>query len=356
MGNTPPITLCVVNFNGEHRLEETFEAAFACGWQFPQVLMVDDASTDASVELVRRRFPQVSLVCLPRNAGPGAARNAGFAAATSPYILFVDNDVRLGRDAPRLLVEALRETPGALIVAPRVLYASMPSHIQYDSADCHFLGLMSPRHADRPVADVPAGSIQQTGSVVTACFLMDRARWRHGAPFDEDFGFNLEDHDFGVRANLFGHLTLVQPHATVLHGGGTPGLSYRPGYDTPPRRVFYLVRNRWYVLAKNFSWRTLILLAPALLIFECMQVLGLARKGWLSPWRAALRSLLASRKALRHKRRDVQMNRTQRDVAILRAGPLPFTAAVASGRLERAVIGSLSRLLNGYWYLVRRLI
>ena len=349
------VTLCIVNHNGADQLPPAFRAVLAQADEFAEVLLIDNASTDGSVQLAQAQFPRLRVVSLPSNAGPGSARNAGFAAASHDLILFQDYDVRLEPGCVATLLAALRERVGALLVAPRVLYEGAPGTIQYDSADCHFLGLMATRNANRQVRDTPA-SAARTTSLVTACFLVDRSRWQHGPLFDEDFVFNLEDHDFGVRANLWGYETWVEPGARVLHGGGTPHLSYRPGYAVSAARIFYLLRNRWLVVGKCYSMRTLVVLAPVLLLFELFQIAGLARKGWLRHWWPAFRSMAGQWPQLRLKRAEVRRSRQVSDGDVLHGGPLPFTDAVKGSRADRIALAFMSAIVNGYWMLARRLL
>ncbi len=349
-----PITLCLINFDGEQYLPPALEAAEPHA-RFSEILLIDNASTDGSVALVRARFPHVRIVRLAENRGPAAARNAGFVAAACELILFQDNDVQLTADCPEQLVSALERAPGALLVAPRVLYRHDPERVQYDSADCHVLGLMTPRHANEHAA-IAAAQSASTTSLVTACFLLDRARWRGASLFDERFGFNLEDHDFGVRACVSGHELRVEPRARVLHAGGTVGLSFRPGGVVHARRVYYLIRNRWYVITKVFAARTLLLLAPVLLLFELNQLAGALYKGWLRCWWAAVRDYRRELPRLLRERHAVQASRRIGDRALLREGPLPLTIAVNSTRAERVAVGTLQAIVSAYWRLVRPLV
>lgn len=349
-----PITLCIVNFEGMHYLPPALAAAQPHS-QFGEILVVDNASTDGSIALLRSRYPHVRIVQMDSNRGPAGARNAGFIAAHCDLILFQDNDVQLTADCVTFLHAALRQSPGALLVAPRVLYAHDPDIVQYDSADCHVLGLMMPRNANRRAALVDQQTAATT-SLVTACFLLDRARWPDATLFDEAFGFNYEDHDFGVRAYVSGHELLIEPRAQVLHAGGTSGLSFRPGGIVHARRVYYLIRNRWYVVTKVFAWRTLILLAPVLILYELNQFVGAADKGWLRPWGAAVRDYCRELPRLLRERRVVQAGRRTADRFLLKDGLLPLTAAVNSTRAERIVVNALQATVNAYWRIVRPLL
>ena len=351
----PLITLCIVNYNGAGYLNDALQAASNSSGGFSEILLVDNASTDASLDLVRTHFAQVRVLALSENTGPAGARNAGYGAATCDLILFQDNDVRLEPECAATLYSRLQTKPGALLVAPRVLYERDPAMIQYDSADCHILGLMAPRNADRMSAEIDTSCVATT-SLVTACFLIDRRRWTDSQLFDEDFGFNLEDHDFGVRANLQGLETWVEPRATVRHGDGTADLSYRPGRAVVGRRMFYLIRNRWLIIGKCYALRTLLVLSPVLLLYEVFQLAGVIWKGWFGVWWKAIGSVVSHLPELRHKRAAVQATRKISDRAMLCGGPLPLTAAFRGGRIERLAIAVFGHFANGYWKLVRNCI
>lgn len=352
MTDAPSLTLCIVNYNGAAHLGPALQALDAQDWQFAEILLVDDASEDGSVEIARAISPGIRIIALPVNRGPAAARNAGFRDAANDLVLFQDNDVRLQPGTVQALVDALRSRDDALLATPRVRYADDPARVQYESADCHFLGLMAPRNADAPVSD--PGDTALTTSMVSACFLIDRGRWQSGELFDDAFGFNLEDHDLGVRATLLGHSLLVVPRAGVLHGSGTPGLSWRPGRAAGDRRLYHLTLNRWIVVSKCFAARTLAWLFPALLLYELMQLAWYIGNRRAGTWFRALRAYLRSLPRIRQQRRLLQRTRATGDRDILCDLPLPFTTAVRSGRLASRLIDLADRVLRGYWRLIRR--
>ena len=103
-----PISLCVVNYNGERYLDATLGAAYEHP-VFEEILVVDNESTDDGLLLVREKFPTTRILETGDNRGPGAARNAGFRAATQDLILFVDNDVSVAPDCAELLMRGLEE-------------------------------------------------------------------------------------------------------------------------------------------------------------------------------------------------------------------------------------------------------
>ena len=352
---TAPVTLCIVNYNGEHYLPRTMEALRRSALRFDEILLVDDASRDRSVALVRQCWPDVTVLEQPINSGPGAARNTGYRTARNDLVFFIDNDVALTPECAGRLQSALVERADAAVAMPRVLYADRPDVIQYEGADCHFLGLMALRREDERAADASAAPSERS-SVVTCAFLVHRGRWGPGPPFDPTFIFNYEDHEFGVRTRIKGLAVLAVPSATVLHGEGTAGLSFRQGRERSAIRVYCLIRNRWRILLQSFQVRTLLVIAPALAAYEAVQLAGVVKKGWLGIWIRAAGWMVANPRTIAERRREVQRGRRAPDRSFLVGGALPFAPGLAVGGLERIARRALDRFVVGYWRLARRLL
>jgi GT2 family glycosyltransferase len=349
------LSVCITNYNGERYLEESLGSIFAQKKKFDEILLVDNASDDRSLEIVREYFPAVKVIQLDQNRGPAAARNAAFKAAVSDRILFLDNDVSLGPDCSDHLLEALHDHPYAAVAMPRILYAHDRHTIQYDGAGCHFLGLMILHNANHPV-ETTNSRVKKINSLVTACFLVDRRRWGEGELFDDTFFFNYEDHDFGLRTRTMGHEILSVPSAHAFHREGTIGLSLRKGGTYSKVRVFCLIRNRWQIILKSYACRTLLLLAPLLFIYEIFQFAGVIKKGWLGQWLEAWLWTMLHIGPILRKRRIIQKARKTPDHEILQDGPIPFTDDLTKSPLEQVGKQCLDRLTEAYWRQVERFI
>jgi len=349
-----PVTLCLINFNGLAHLREAITVLHTLQTVFDEILVVDNASTDGSLDYLDT-LDQVTVVALPSNNGPASARNTGFLRARNDIILFQDNDISLTEGAAEALYETLKQDQRILLTVPRVVYKSDPDIIQFESADCHLLGMMSLRQANSHCS-MAAMETVQTSSMVSACFMIDRRRWHSSSLFDEDFIFNLEDHDLGVRANLLGYMIMAVPRAIVLHGSGTEGLSYRPGKAVSATRMYCLVRNRWWIVFRYFSLRTLILLGPLLLVFELLQLIGLGLKGWGSVWWRAFVDTGKHLSVLYGERKSYQKQRQRSDRDILRNGNLPLTPAMNSNVVVRCSVKIFEVVMHTYWRLVKKLL
>lgn len=346
MGSKP--TLCIVNYNGERCLPTTLRAAMDLADQFIEIVLVDNGSTDGSLVMVARDFPQVRVVARLGNGGPGVARNAGIQAAQSDRVLFIDNDVTLTPTCSAKLQQALDGDANAVIAMPVVIYAGRRDTVQYAGAGSHFLGMMTLLRQNEPV-DTVTGDPVDVGSCVTCAFLVDRRRMGETAPFDEDFFYQMEDHDFGVRMRARGFAVLAVPDAHVFHGLGTEGMSIRRHGTYAPVRVYCLIRNRWIFLLKTYSLRTFLVLSPMLLLYELVQFVVVLRKGWLPEWGRAAGWVIVNFRSILGKRREFQRARRRPDRELLSGGALPFRAELAQSKLERFGQRALDSIAATYW-------
>lgn len=349
------LTLCMINYNGAAYLERSLSAALAQKPGFQELLLVDGASLDTSLRVVAERFPSVRVIRLDRNRGPAASRNVGFHAASNDRILFLDSDMILPEDVGAQLTAALDADPQAAVAVPRILYAASPDIVQFDGAECHFLGGMTLHHAGWRDQEVPAIT-RRIGSLGSGCFLVDRGRLGMSQPFDESFLFNYEDHDFGLGTRVRGREILGVSSARCQHLDGTPGLSLRPGGRYASLRVYCLIRNRWLVLLKYFQWHTLVLLAPMLALYELAQLAAVIAKGWLPEWLRAVGWTVRHIPAILARRRAVQRERRVADRDLLNGGPLPFREELTPHPLQRAAREALDRVAVAYWQVVLRLV
>lgn len=92
-------------------MTRAIDSVYRTDWHGVEVIVVDDASVDDTVDVVRDRYPEVRLLRMPSNSGPGAARNAGISAATAQWALMLDDDDLLMPDALLTVSHVLRETP-----------------------------------------------------------------------------------------------------------------------------------------------------------------------------------------------------------------------------------------------------
>lgn len=345
------ISVAIVNHNGRAYLGPTLGAVGRLGPSVQEVLLIDNGSVDGGVALVRERFPQVRVIELGQNRGPGPARNVAVRHATHDRLLLIDNDAEPQPGCVEALAAALNTHPNAIAAMPAVLYAGASDIVQYVGAEAHFLGTPAPLYADAPVAHLNA-TVRAVGTVITCCMLVDRARFGARPWFDEGMFFHLEDHEFGLRASLQGFDSLIVPAARCLHQAGTVGVSIRETGRYTPIRVRYTMRNRWLTMLMLYQKRTLVRFAPALAAFELFQLTGAVAKGWLGHWLWAVGSAVRSLPHVRRQRLALRPERRRADLDVLVGGPFPYNQAMHRSVLDRTAQRALDAIASLNWRLV----
>jgi len=350
------VSAVVVNHNGGKQILACIEHLDAQETAIQEIIVVDNGSTDGSLAETRRLCPHVRIVELGQNMGPSIARNRGAQAARAATVLFVDDDVFLGPDTLTLLWRCRTES-GAAAVTPRLVLTPDTSVIQLDGAEAHFVGTMQLRNGRKKTHEVGAGR-QPIGAFSTSCVLIDRAIFLDVGGFDEMFFIYLEDLELGLRLHALGHALQCEANAVAIHdrGQGTPGLSFRDQGSYPKYRAYLTMRNRLQIIIIHYRFRSLLVLSPALALYELMIFAYVLKSGWLRQWAEAWLWQLRNAKSLRARRAAVQCRKQVEEGLLLSGGDLPIAAGLLSTGLETRLLAALSWLLDGYWKGARRLL
>ncbi len=348
-----PVSAVVCNFNGERYLPECLDALLALEPGPAEILVVDDGSTDGSVELLRSKFESVRVLELGANRGPCAARNAGLAAAEHRAVLCVDNDVVLRPDVLAKLSEAFASEPESAAIQVRSVVYDEPEIVHYDGANLHFAGLLALRNFYKPLESAEGSGVVEVNGLIALTMLLDREAVGEVGGFDETLFYLMEDYDLALRLRLYGYRLFVHEEAIVLHKGGTPGLSFREGVHYPGRRAYFHSRNRLMILLKSYHWRTLLFCSPALLLYEFVWLGFSLLKGNFMPTARGKLAVLVRLLPLMEMRRRVQDERRVHDRDIFVGGPLTLTPQLLGKPAARAAAKLLDRFLRGWWVLVR---
>ncbi len=348
------VSAVVVNCNGGERVLRALDALTRQRHPLSEILVVDNASTDDSASRIRAGFPLVRIAMLDRNAGLAAARNLGLESVRTPLVLLVDHDIYVGDAAVEAMARAYAEEQPT-VVCPRIRLLPEADVVQFEGAATHFVGTMILRNGYQAVDATPARPSWVDGCP-GACMLVDRARVLAAGGFDPLFFFYLEDLEFSLRLRGRGHRFFCAAGAEVFHerAAGTPGLSYRGAGPYPVRRAYLTMRHRLLTVLIHYRLRTLLVLLPALGLYEIASALTAARRGWLGAWARAWLWQLRNLDIIAVRRRRSQRARTVPDRDLLQGGPPPLAPGFLRTPAERRLFALVSRAINGYWSLARR--
>jgi GT2 family glycosyltransferase len=297
----PEISIVIVSWNGRQYLEACLNAVAAQEGVAAEVILVDNASTDGTVEYVRERFPWVRLVALAENRGFAGGNNAGVREARGRLVALLNNDTVADSGWLRALERGLDERAGFALAASRIVYMHDPGVI--DSAGDGLLrgGGAFKRHHGAGI-DAASESREVFGVCGAAC-LMPKSVYNELQGFDEDFFASHEDVDLSYRARLLGYRCRYVADAVVRHHGSAT-LGRMSAWA-----VFQGQRNLEWVYVKNTPWPLLLRTLPGHLLYGAAAAAYFARHGLGGSFLRAKLAALAGLPAMLKKRAMVQRTR-----------------------------------------------
>ncbi|MBI2984523.1 MAG: glycosyltransferase family 2 protein [Candidatus Kerfeldbacteria bacterium] len=224
----PVVTMVVVSWNVRRSLRQCLRAAEASRGIRWQIIVVDNASTDGSVDLVRRQFPRVVLIANDINRGFAAAVNQALRRSRGDVLLLNPDLVLQPRTVASMAAWFLRR-PRVGIIGPQLIYPDgrlQPSVKRFPRWIDLFLLLSKvpnivPRLSARYQAtDFDYQRIQVVDQVMGSCFLIRRQTLDQVGLFDEQFWIWYEEVDFCRRAKALGWETLYVADAVATHERG----------------------------------------------------------------------------------------------------------------------------------------
>ncbi|MDA8777046.1 glycosyltransferase [Pontimonas sp.] len=261
MTDSPRVSVILVNYKGADDTLKALDTLMALP-EYPETLeivVVDNASGDGSLDLLRQRERDIVLVASPANSGFAGGCNLGVKHSTGEIVAFLNNDAKPDTGWVSAALEAFDSYENVGAVASQVLNWE-GTHVDFSGAGMTWYGmgyrpLTGNKATTKP--QKPAPVLFGTGSAM----FVRRSVFDELGGFDESFFMFFEDVDFGWRLNLAGYTYLYQPQSVAFHRyhgsmGGIP----------KHREQFLLERNALYCLYKNLDDAQLQRILPGALL------------------------------------------------------------------------------------------
>ena len=240
------VVAVVVNWNGGEDNLACIASLFAQGAGVERVLFVDNASSDASPQLVAQRFPAVEVIRNSANLGYGGGNNVGIARALelgAEAVLIVNNDVTLSPGSVAVLARELEREGKVGIVGPRVLFAGQPSLVWAAGGTLTWRQNLTTLRGHLAADGDPWRSDVDVDYVIGCAMLVRRAVFERVGVFDPDYFAYTEDVDFGMRASRAGWRSRCIGSVSAFHA---PSSATGGGYN--PRRKYMMgVNSVWFL-------------------------------------------------------------------------------------------------------------
>lgn len=246
------VTIVIPNYNGKHFMEPCLASLKEQTCQDYKVLVVDNASTDGSLEYMKEHYPEIEVIALDKNYGFSKAVNVGIQHSTTPYVILLNNDTTVDPHYVEEMIKAIERSPRIFSVSSKMIQMYHPELIDSAGDLYTLLGWGVCRGTGRPVSNYT-----EADEIFTACAgaaIYRRSAFSKIGYFDENHFAYLEDIDVGYRAKIYGYKNTYCPTALVYHvGSGTSGSKYNSF------KVKLSARNNIYLNYKNMPILQLIL-------------------------------------------------------------------------------------------------
>jgi len=262
----PLVSLVIVAYNSGDALPALLGSVAAQTYPLLETIVVDNASSDGSIDAAEARWSAVRFLRLPFNRGFADAVNRGVQVAAGEWVAVLNADLELEPDAVAAWVEKALSAPDAGAVASKMMLASHPrfinsignSIVRMAWGSDNFMGLLD------------WGQFDGVPDVWGACFgavLLSRQVLREVGPLDPEYFLYYEDLDWCYRARLAGYRIVTAPGCVVRHQFGG---SVSQRHET--WKLGLVVRNRMRYVLVNMRWRQALGLLARYVYMDLRQV------------------------------------------------------------------------------------
>jgi len=238
MENNPLVSVIIVNYNGKTYLEKCLESLMKINYKNYEIILVDNNSTDTSIEFVKNTYPSITIIKLNDNYGFAEPNNIGAKNAKGDYLLFLNNDTEVNPNFIGEMIKVLQQDPQIAICQSLLL---KPNGDVDSSGD--FIDTMGRVYSSKNKVNEVKKILSARGA---SMMVRKDSFWDLGG-FDKKFFASFEDVDLGWRAWIWGYKIVLVPNSIVYHKGGE---TVKQNF---PEVRFHGVKNSLIIRLANFE-------------------------------------------------------------------------------------------------------
>lgn len=261
------LSIVLLNFNGRKHLETFLPSVVEHTQQFP-IYVVDNGSTDTSVEFLKENYPEVKLICFDDNYGFCGGYNKSLPLIESEYTILLNTDVEVTPNWATNLLRLAESDKNIKAVQPKILDYKKKTHFEYAGAAGGFIDHMGyPFCRGRIFETLEEDKNQYNNSreifwASGSSLFVHRQTYLDLGGLDSDFFAHMEEIDLCWRIWNTGGKVVYCPDSTIYHlGGGTLNKS-------KPKKTYLNFRNGLSLIIKNERALSLIWKLPLRILLD----------------------------------------------------------------------------------------
>lgn len=252
------VSIIIVNYNGKHLMRQILSSIKKSTFKNYEIIVVDNCSSDGSVDFLKKYFKSVKLVCNKENLGY-VGINSGIKYCKGKYILFLNNDLELDKNCIKNLVKTLDSDESIAMAAPKLInfyerrFESGGTWISKSFYNGHI------KDKETKEKEIPYLGVGMIKKDLIGIF---------GYLFDPLYFIYAEDIDLGLRIRLCGKKVMFNPNSIIYHMHSATSQQIQKNFTT-----FLMERNLLITLFKVVSVKNIIFLFSYIFLMRISAVL-----------------------------------------------------------------------------------
>lgn len=302
--NTTNLSVVIVNYNGQKYMAKLLSSLTNQTYKHCEIIIVDNASSDGSVEFIKNNYPQCKVIQLKENVGFAKGNNIGIDEAGGKFILLMNNDTWVEEDFLQKMINFYEKNNFDVVAPYEATYEGVKKDPYITTIDMlgHPIYI---KHNNKRSGFYLSG----------VCLMFSKELYNITGGLDSNFFMYFEEIDWFWRLNLLGKSFSYVPDVFIYHkGAGSTGggINYH--------HFLWRNQNTLQMLLKNYSWVNLVWVLPIYILQNIIEIIFFLiilkpkiSYSYIGGWTFNIKNL---RITLR-KRRWVQENRVKSDKYII---------------------------------------
>ncbi len=251
MNSSPSVAIVILNWNGKHFLQKFIPSVLASQYDNLLVIVADNASTDDSLDFLRKNHPEVRLLLSENNEGFSKGYNSALKRVNADYYILLNSDVEVSEGWIAPIISLMESNEKVAACQPKILSFDKKDQFEYAGAAGGWIDSLGYPFTRGRIFETCEQDIGQYDSAreifwaTGACLFVRSTVFHEMGGFDEYFFAHQEEIDLCWRMQRAGYIIYAVPASKVYHvGGGTLPMGDR-------KKVFLNFRNNLVMISKN---------------------------------------------------------------------------------------------------------
>tara|TARA_B100000029_G_scaffold447200_1_gene468822 strand:- start:956 stop:2008 length:1053 start_codon:yes stop_codon:yes gene_type:complete len=303
------VSIIILNYNGQKFLKNCIDSIKLVTKKKYEIIVVDNASPDNSGRENAAIYLDCKFILNEKNEGVPEGLNIGIKNANGEFIILMNNDVTVTENWLEEFFDAYKKY-GLALYQPKFVKMTNPKILDGTGDMINLFGFGFARGKGQ-MDKGDYESFEEISYSSGTCMFLPKKIIDEIGLFDKKLFAYHEELDFGWRARLCGYKSYYVPKSVIHHYGSA-------GWGWSGKKFYFLERNRWIVLLKNYSLKTILQLLPSLFLIEIIMLGFFAKKGILGKKISSYGSIIKSYNEIVANRKNIQKMRKLSDDEILK--------------------------------------